>query len=246
MKFETEVGTDIAMIGIWDSDVQSGEIPSTRLMEELSKDGQRGKLLRVETGADGRYSICVVSTLEELRAFRLGAYAKIKHDFFLSTQSGLFIAGGLENYRNGTPKITSKDDQFRLKPGNFRIHAYAYNEDEDQISSQVEADIGEADLRHYEDRKSGCGFAMGTGLVGVALGLFWSWWVLLPAVLLASGILLYYRRLTVSDGLIQRVEGAFRAYEKAHPTLIFYFESVPEIGVSRGFFHLDELWDKPS
>jgi hypothetical protein len=133
MKFETEAGTDIAMIGIWDADASSEEIPFKHLMDELSKDGKEGKLLRVDTGADGGYSICVISTREELRSFRLDAYAKIEHDLFLKSESGAFIAGGLEDYRNGTPQFTSKDDLFKLGPGAFKVHAYVHNEEEEQI-----------------------------------------------------------------------------------------------------------------
>ncbi len=241
MKFKTEASTDIAMIGIWDADASSGEIPFKRLMDELSKDGKEGKLLRVDTGADGGYSICVVSTQEELRTFRLDAYAKIEHVFFLKSESGAFIAGGLEDYRNGTPQITSKDDLIKLEPGTFRVHAYVHSETEEQISKQVEAKTGVDDLRYYQYRNNGFGIAIGVIGIGAVLAFFWSWWALLPAMLMASGVLIYFSRLNSSDARIQRVDQAFRIYENAHPTLIFYFESVPEIGVSRGFFHLDEV-----
>ena len=241
MKFETEAGTDIAMIGIWDADVSIGDIPFKRLMEELSKDGRDGKLLRVDTGADGGYSICVVSTQEELGAFRLDAYAEIQHDFFLHSQSGTFIVGGVEDYRNGTPQITSKGDRFRLEPGAFRIRVYAHNDDEEQISKEVAAEIGEDDLRYYQEQKSGWGIAIAGITLAIVGGYFWSWWVLLPAILFAVGVVFYFSKLNSSDERVQRVERAFREYDEIHPALIFHFEPVPEIGVSRGFFHLDEV-----
>ena len=244
MKFETEAGTDIAMIGIWDADVPVGElrkIPYKRLMEELSKDGHDGKILRVDTGADGGYPICVVSTEEEFGAFRLDAYAEIQHDFFLYSQSGNFIAGGLEDYRNGTPQLTSENDRFRLEPGGFRVRVYTHDEDEDQIAKQVADEVGEDDLRHYQERKSGCGIAMAAIAFGMVGGYFWSWWVLLPAILLAARVVSYFSKLNSSDERVQRVERAFREYDNNHPALIFHFESVSEIGESCGFFHLDEV-----
>lgn len=241
MKFETEAGTDIAMIGIWDADASGGEIPFKCLIGEISKDGKEGKLLRVDTGADGGYSICVVSTLEELRTFRLDAYAKIEHDFFLKSETGAFIAGGLEDYRNGTPQITSKDNLFKLEPGAFKVHAYVHNEDEEQISKQVEAKTGVEELRYYQTRNNGLGIAIGAIGIGAALAFLWSWWALLAALLMASGVLIYFLRLNSSDARVQRVDQAFRIYEQAHPTLIFHFESVQGIGESRGFFHLDEV-----
>lgn len=241
MKFETEIGTDIAMIGIWDADVPVGKIPFKRRMQELSKDGQDGRLLRVDTSDDGDYHICVVSTHEELQEFNLDAYAEIKNEFFLRSQSGNFIAGGVEDYRNGKPQITSKDDQFRLEPGAYRVRVYVHNEDEEQISKRVAVETGDEDLRYYEDRRSGCGIAIAGIALGIGGGYIWTWWLLLPAILLALGAVTYFSRLNSADERMQRVEQAFREYEKAHPAVIFHFEPVPDIGVSRGFFYLDEV-----
>jgi hypothetical protein len=97
------------------------------------------------------------------------------------------------------------------------------------------------DLRYYQNRHNGLGIAIGAIGIGAVLAFLWSWWALLPAVLMASGVLIHFSRLSASDARIQRVDQAFRIYEKEHPTLIFYFESVPGIAVSRGFFHLDEV-----
>ncbi len=241
MKFEIEVSTEIAMIGIWDTAVPSGDIPFKGMMEALSKDGRDGKLLRVDSGADGDYTLCVVSTLEELQAFPLEDYARIEHDFFLRSESGAFIAGGIEDYRNGAPQVTLHGGRFQLEPGSFRIHVYAHTQSEEQLSRLVEAEVGEDDLRSYENRRTGGALAAGSVVVGILLGYFWSPWALLPAAVLAAGVLVYFSRVNAADPRIRKVEQAFRAHERANPDLLFRFEPVSELGISRGAFHLDEV-----
>lgn len=98
MKLETEVSTDIAMVGLWDSDPPCTEVSFKKWNKLIEQDSRDSKLLYVETGADGGDTACLTDSKEDMERFDLSHYKLVEGDFSVTTVKGNITVGGIEDY----------------------------------------------------------------------------------------------------------------------------------------------------
>jgi len=172
MKYSREVGTDIAMIGLWDPEHDRPDLHSCNqsvLDSSLRQDALEGRLFFVNTGSDGG---CPVDFYvdEDVPEDRLRFYKSIGRSFLVVSKSGHLLAGGVEGYISERKQITSPGDRFAVPPGPYALRLHELNEADLHDPKALAEAIGAGDYEYYESRMGG--FPWGCVLfLGALLGL---------------------------------------------------------------------------
>jgi len=240
MRYEIEAATDIAMVGLWDSDLSSIVLGYKKWTRLLERDSVDGKLLYIDTGADGSYNICLVTTEEELKNFDLSVYQKVEGDFSINTKNGKLRIGGMEDYRSDNLQITDESSIVKLEPGTYEVIPYVLSNLEACGDKLVEK-VGLKEVEYYESRSSGCLFAFSALILSIGVGYFVSWWLSLPFIFIGFLILNYYSRRNLADERYNKVRRVAETIDKSYPFLLFLMTASDELRVSRGHFYLDEV-----
>ena len=183
MKTRIQVGTDVAMIGIWDAS-RSEIFPGSKQNSSLSfleNEAIKGHLFFVLTGGDcgGSVDLYIDSNMPEesrKRSKQLG------REFLLSVPSGKAVVGGVEDYGSKTPKITSPDSVISVPPGDFAVSCFRIEETEDDPSpyALLEKRVGREETKYFEKtNKLAMLIGFSTLLSFPFLGYFFGWkWAL--------------------------------------------------------------------
>lgn len=235
--FNTHAGTDAAMIGIWDAGTPGDDLrlrPFSEYFDAINADARDGKLLYVNTGGDGSYSVGIVVGRGQAPADLAAWYRPVERTLYLQAPTGRIVAGGLEDYRNSKPQITTDASVCDVGPGSYQVFAYQLTDDEERIDDEMASLVGDDALRYYYTRPDGCAPA----LVLVAAGLFasfvWSWWSMAIAVPLAVGYAVYRSYVNSRDETFIAVGKVIKAWDDQHPLFLFVLERVDHIQPSDG------------
>jgi len=248
MPTRIDMGTDVAMVGLWDPAhevMDPQKVPYEDILAFLQSEAQAGRLFYINTGGDGSYPTDVYVD-EQPDAELLGAYALRGRAFLIESKSGRLIAGGLEDFASSRPQITSDKDAFAVEPGRYALCFYEL--DQEKVLEQIKSHFVAGDLEYYESRHVGC--MTGCLLFVAALVLMMLSWVLagmLPwlwmvavgcLVLWAVNIIVRQRRLAADEkyhDIARRIEAFYARFS----SLIFVLERVsPTDDIQGGWYDL--------
>lgn len=235
MRYQIDMDTDIAAIGVWDAEAGDGKRGfadnSTKTQwAAWDEDVAATQLFVLETGSDGSYSAEFFID-EPVPADQLSLARTVNREYLLRCASGTLVAGGMEDYRSAKPKATDESSRMTVSPGPYRLRLHV-GESEDQIN---EADlvtfVGAEDYAYYQ-KLSG---RQSLGCLGVFLAflptVFFgaNFWVCLIFGLVAGGVgyFLAGLLLTMNDRY-QRVFRKVMEYHNRIPCLIFELTRIDE------------------
>lgn len=154
MKNRIEAGTDIAMIGAWDAsrnDSALAGMGSKKLLQSLEADCAAARLFLLHTGGDGGGPVDVYVDAAIPGAVRK-KYRAAQREFLISVPSGRLVIGGMEDYRNGSAKITGADSVVNLPSGDYALRCLAPKGEvyaETPTRAELEAKVGAADFKYH-------------------------------------------------------------------------------------------------
>ncbi len=188
---EIEAGTDIAMVGLWDTAVDAEPLSTRPSMEGWSTESGTGHLLLIHTWGDGSYrGAFYVDT--DIPQPILDDRIPVGDWRLLHAPSGQLCFGGSEDYRATKKRITDQNSLLEVAPGDYRVrvHLIDYAVPKRQLAAQV----GEADYAYWKgiDRVVGrwtCLLLLVLA-ASIALGIWQSWWI---GVLTAAAALATWR-----------------------------------------------------
>ncbi|PWU10578.1 MAG: hypothetical protein C5B50_25245 [Verrucomicrobia bacterium] len=132
MKTRIDAGTDVAMIGAWDTSRNDSPFPKTsfkKMMRALHEDAQAGHLFLIRTGADGGGPIDVYVD-EPLPESALAQTRRAEGEFLIRVPTGQLVVGGAEDYRSSKPRITGENSIVLLPAGDYCLRCYIGTEEE--------------------------------------------------------------------------------------------------------------------
>ncbi len=100
------MGTDAAMVGVWDPGVDRDHQPDDYLAF-LESEADAGRLLFINTGSDGSCPACIYVD-EQPDPEDLALYTSPGRAFLIESVSGWLIAGGVEDFGSRKPVTTSE------------------------------------------------------------------------------------------------------------------------------------------
>ena len=162
MRARVDAATDVAMIGAWDA--SRNESPVSRRFGKdwertLEDDLDRGHLFLIRTGGDCGGPIDVYLDTE-IPGAELAHGRAIEGEFLISIPSGRLIVGGVEDYRNQKPQITSDKSVVSVPAGEYALRCFVGLEGEavqGASASALENALGRDDYRYYRKvQQSGC------------------------------------------------------------------------------------------
>lgn len=242
MPIRIEMGTDIAMVGVWDPGEDDSELTGDYLAF-IESEAKAGRLFFINTGADGGYAVDVY--LEQQPApEELDLYTEYDRAYLIKSRSGRLIAGGVEDYGKSKPGITSESDELALTPGHYALRFFEL--DEDRYLTGLSEHIGEQDMAYYSSQLGGCGTgcllfvaALVSGAISWVLTdvLPWLWFV--PAVLFVIGVvyLTVRSRALAKDQRFQEIASRIEAHEERYPGFIFVLRLVSDEDNIQGGWH---------
>jgi len=172
MKARFDAGTDVAMIGAWDSDQGAQPFSAEeykRLSDALDADAEQGHLFVLHTGADGGGPVDVYID-EPLPNDIPARLTPLGDELVLALPSGKLMVDGVEYYRSKKPDAARTDRAVTVPPGDYLLRCYTPKDDEQEATPRSERDleaiVGKDELRYYQRvTRSGC--LIGLGLLSV-------------------------------------------------------------------------------
>ena len=238
--YDIEAGTDIAMVGLWDpaSDGRP-ELSHKELMPFLEAEAREGKLLLMITGGDGSYRAKVYVGERPAEA-SLAFFDRLGGEFYIESQSGKLIFGGVEDYRHAEPRITSEEDCFEVAAGCYSVDVFecTLRVGGEDYYNELARRTSPEDVEHFRDASDGCASGCVLILIGILLGYFFSWWWLLAGGVLGTAVANWSLRRQMADEVYQRVARAAMVLDGELPEVIFVLDRVETMGESAGSFSL--------
>ena len=241
MPKRIELGTDIATIGVWDPARERHDLNSAKYRDyqsSLQSEAEAGRLFFINTSADGGYltDIYVDQTPDP---DLLNVYSTVDRDFLVVSESGRFIAGGIEDFVSKTKRITSREDDFSVAPGAYALSLHELLED--KMIDRLRHHIGEEDYAYYV-AKSG-GIAWGCLLFVLAtIFLFAKLWVVsLSLFAVWVGYLVVRSRVRAADDRFGKIAMRVEAFDELFPVFIFVLRKLSDsTAVKGGWYELDK------
>lgn len=158
-KQRYDVGTDIALIGVWDESRGNEVVRETSMTQRheiLAADAEQGHvfLLRLDGDWGGAIDVYVDSSLEASVRRNM---RQLPGECLLSTPTGRAIVGGAEDYRSSEARTTSKSSVISLEPGQYGLKCYMLKSDDGEIPdapppAEIEKTVGKKSFAYYESR----------------------------------------------------------------------------------------------
>ena len=237
-----DAGTDVAMLGLWDANAPRDDIGKSnpgKFQELLDEDAHKGKLIYINTSSDGSFSIGICLCSNDLPEDLEKWYTQVDRRLFLNVESGQVIAGGLEDYRSSNPQITGDADLVTVRNGVYQISAYQAIYDDERKIEEIRDIVGEDEYAYYSSRSTGCLAFFVLFIAGLACSIFWSWWVIIPAILTGIVNAIYRSKVNSKDERYMKVQMQIDKWDSNHPVVVFLLKAVVSMGESDGYFDLD-------
>ena len=205
MKARFDAGTDVAMIGAWDT--QRGAQPVTaeeyrRLSDTLDADADAGHIFVLHTRADGggQVDVYVDEPIPSEVMTRLTAQ---EGEFVLALPSGSLMVDGVEHYRARTPDAAAPDRAVPVPAGDYALRWYAAQDEEAAPRSErdLETILGQDDRRYYDRvTRGGCL----TGAVLLLLLPLLLWPLFGPKIALGTSVVVAVVYFNVREWVLRR------------------------------------------
>lgn len=242
MPKRIEMGTDIAMVGVWDPGVDLHDKPGD-YRDFIEAKALAGRLFFIDTVADGGFHTDVYVD-EQPAPETLAFYKTPDRRFLIASESGRLIAGGIEDFANLQPQITSPADEFNVTPGRYALSVY--ERDEDQYLEVLKKEVGESDMDYYATRFNGCTHGCLAFIAAVILGAVswvltdvypWLWAV--TGLLVALGItyITIRTRTLIKDERYRDIHQRIGKIEERFSSFIFILESLSDNEEVEGGWH---------
>ncbi|XAL99636.1 hypothetical protein OT109_18910 [Phycisphaeraceae bacterium D3-23] len=242
-----ELGTDVAMVGVWDPGRIYPDV-ATQYGDNIDffeAESEAGRLFFINTASDGGYPSDIYVN-ERPDAEQLGLYQTLDRVFLIESQSGQLIAGGLEDYGSCNPQITTKQDEFSVEPGRYALRFYEL--DHEQCATHLEQFVGREDLVYYGSRFDGCtsGCLLFTlvvimGVVSWVLAALmpWLWFATAGVAVIGVAYIALRQRGLAKDERYQDIAKRVTEHESRFPPFIFVLTTLPpDEDVQGGWYDL--------
>ena len=240
LKTRVDAGTDVAMIGAWDTSRNDSvlvRVPFKQIMNTLHEDVEAGHLFLIHTGADGGGPIDVYVE-EPIPESALKQTRRAQGEFLIRVPSGRLVVGGAEDYRAPKPRITGENSIVVLPAGDYRLGCHIGTEDEwvpeTPSRAELEKVLGVDDYRYWRKLENtgrlGCLSVLLFPLLAFPLG-----WKAALGITLVFTLSWFYVRETFflkRNARYQRIDKAVkeiwkRAQDAAPPTFVLELSRVP-------------------
>jgi hypothetical protein len=229
MYVRFDVGTDVAMLGAWDTrraaQVLTGDEAKNRA-DVLTADAEAGYVFWINTGADGGGPVDVyvdetpVSDIKRSLTFLGG-------DFLLSVPSGELIVDGAEFYRASTDSVKERRPA-RVRPGDYAVRCYEWTDVESTPKTEAELErlVGRADVVYYDRLNHiGCWSVIAMVLLFPVWWYVWGFTIgLVVMVVSTSGSLHLHRWILKRNKRYQRLLEIIPTYRLQHEDPGFVLE----------------------
>lgn len=241
-----DLGTDIAMIGVWDPTQTFPELRSAKYADyiaTLHTEAEAGRLFFINTGGDGGCPADIYVN-ERPNAEHLSLYETPDRAFLIESRSGRLIVGGLEDYGANKRQITTEEDEFSVKPGRYKLRFYF--RDEEKYGASFEKHIGRDDLDYHLSRfdccTSGCLLFIFVLVLSVASWVLaamfpWLWMATAGVAMLGVGYITLRNRSLAKDERYQDISQRIAEYEARFPGMIFVLIDLPPDKEVQGGWH---------
>ncbi|MEM9110599.1 MAG: hypothetical protein AAGC72_11305 [Planctomycetota bacterium] len=235
MPRRIEVGTDIASIGVWDPVEPYPDKPADA-QAFIQQQAKAGRLFYIVTGADGGYQTDFYIG-EQPDPEILDLYTKYSPEYLIESRSGRLIAGGLEDFANPNPQMTSSEDELVVTPGRYVLSLYEL--DEDRYLERLDEHVSKEDMDYYGKRcDRGCTGCCLFYVIALLLVPFcwvlmdlwpWLWWIAAIFPLIGTTYLLLYSRRLDADTRFKGISQRIAAVSEQYPALICVLDTT-ELG----------------
>ena len=225
------MGTDIATVGVWDPAETYPDKPADT-QTFIQEQAKAGRLFYIQTGADGGYPTdFYVGEQPDPEVLEL--YIRYSPSYLIESRSGRLLAGGLEDFANPKPQITSSDDELVVIPGRYALSLYEVSED--KHLERLGEHIGKEDMDYYGKRcDRGCTgcclfYAIALLMLPVCWVLmdWWPWlfWVAAMFPLIGTAYLLLSSRRLDADTRFKDIAQRIASFSEQYPALICVLET---------------------
>ena len=234
-------GTDIALIGAWDSN-SNKNLPSdtavSKIDEIIEKASAEGSLFFIKTGGDGGGDIHIYVN-EDVPENINNCSKVIEEKFSISIPSGELVVGGIEEYMD--PSLAGDaDNSLQVPEGDYSLKCYMCDDEDESQNDDAEKAlreiVGEKDLAFYDNvNLYGCLIGAGLSVLALVVALFLvKWYFALSAPIL---VMLLYSHLL--DWGIRRskrykkLDDIIPQYRLEHEPPTFVFELIKIFDIVR-------------
>lgn len=224
MIHRTAIGTDIAMLGLWDAQHARRELKELdyeEMEQALQADAKGGRLFYVKTGSDGECDVNLYvdeAIPDDVQHF----YKSLNRKFLLRCPSGRLVAGGLEEYAGTARGPVSDSEPVQVDAGDYVLEFHELNEGDINDPAHLAAVVGEEDHAYFLARgqtpRLGCGLLAASTVFLI----FKLWPIGLPLLAVAVGLIFYRYWRNQTDSRYQDVKTRIAHYHSRFPLLIFH------------------------
>jgi len=245
MPTRIELGTDVAMVGVWDPGRSYPDIATKyrEYMALLHAEAKAGRLFFINTGGDGGCPADIYVN-EPPDAELLSFYETPEQAFLIESQSGRLIAGGLEDFGANKRQITTVEDEFTVKPGRYKLRCFF--RDEERYEASLEKYIGRDDLDYTLSRFDCCNVGCFLFVVVLVLGVVswvlaamfpWLWMATAGVAMLGVGYITIRNLGVAKDERHQDILQRIAEYEARFPEMLFILVDLPPDEEIQGGWH---------
>jgi len=130
LKQRVYVGTDVALLGVWDEACEVVDYSKLKMKEVsnlLNGDSAAGRLFLMELGADWSGTVDVYVN-REIEPEVMHQMRQVPDEFLVAIPSGRIVVGGVEDYRSAEAQITSESSVVAVNPGDYGLKCFVQSE----------------------------------------------------------------------------------------------------------------------
>jgi hypothetical protein len=239
MIHRTTVGTDIAMIGLWDVQHMRPELKDMSGGEQgemLEADARSGRLFYIHTSGDGGCDVHIIVD-EPVPPHLLVHYKSLNRRFLLRCPSGRVLTDGVEYYAHVREAEEELGTPVQIDAGDYLLQLHELNEAEINEPAHLASVLGAEDFAYLEGRSGPSGLGCGLLVAGVGLLVFQHWVIGLPVLLAGAGLHIYRAWRNHVDDRYQSIKQRLSEYHDQFPLFIFSLEAVDDVEGHEGGWH---------
>jgi hypothetical protein len=234
MPLRVELGTDAAMIGLWDPTYGRHDLDDAD-PSVLRSEARAGRLFFIDTGADGGYSADIYVD-ETPGPDVLTMYSQVNRDYLVISESGLLLAGGVEDFVGSRARPSTHEISIPI--GRYAVTLHYWNTGQAWEPENLRRFIGAEDYDYYEKRTHGIAWGCILFLVALPL-LFFNLWYVAGALFCVWIVYRIVRsRIRASDERYQQIHRRITDYTEQSAEFIFLLKRSDSTELKDGWFNL--------